>query len=210
MDGRGVIDQVQKLLESRVGRVIVGLTGPPGTGKSTFARTLLDAFATTAAGVPMDGFHLSNAQLERLGRRTRKGAPDTFDTEGYVTTMRRVAASHHARDVYVPDFDRRLDDPVAAALVVPAEARLVVTEGNYLGMRTGGWTGVRGLLDRLYYLDCPGDVRRGRLLDRHVAGGRSWDEAVAWVSDVDESNARLVATTESRCDETVLVGVDPI
>jgi pantothenate kinase len=102
--------------------------------------------------------------------------------------------------VYVPEFDRRVDEPVAAGLVVPAAARVVVTEGNYLGLGGDGWAPVRGILQRLYYVDCPEDVRRERLVQRHMAGGRSREEAQAWVDTVDEPNARLIATTRYRCD----------
>ena len=200
---KSVVDELRQLLAERRGRVIVGVTGPPGSGKSTFARELLEVFSADAAYVPMDGFHLANAQLERLGRRERKGAPDTFDVDGFVTTLRRVVASYQARDVYVPAFDRAIEEPVAAGLVVSRDARLVVTEGNYLACSTDGWASVRGLLDRLYYLDCPPGVRRSRLIERHVAGGRSPDGAAAYVDAVDEPNAALIASTETSCDRTV-------
>lgn len=189
-----------RALLQRSGRVLIGITGPPGAGKSFFAQRLVDALGSLAAYVPMDGFHLSNAQLVRLGRRERKGAVDTFDVGGYVATLQRVADAYDAADVYVPDFDRRLEEPVAAGLVVPATARVVVTEGNYLGLDADGWAPVRDVLTRLYYVDCPADVRRERLVQRHRAGGRSLDDARAWVDTVDEPNARLIATTRGRCD----------
>jgi pantothenate kinase len=191
---------IRTLLEASP-RVLIGITGPPGAGKSYFATALVeDLRPELAAYVPMDGFHLSNAQLVRLGRRERKGAVDTFDVGGYVATLDRAAHAYATADVYVPDFDRRLDEPVAAGLVVPAAARVVVTEGNYLGLDVDGWTQVRGTLARLYYVDCPDSVRRERLVQRHMAGGRSLAAAQAWVDTVDEPNARLIATTRDRCD----------
>ncbi|BBZ27653.1 nucleoside/nucleotide kinase family protein [Mycolicibacterium madagascariense] len=198
-----VTAEVTERLERSANRLIVGITGPPGTGKSTFAQFLLRTIGSTAAFVPMDGFHLSNRQLERLGRRDRKGAPDTFDVDGYLATLRRAAAAD--RDVYVPDFDRRLDEPVAAGLVVPAEARLVITEGNYLALADGAWGSVRGEIDRLYYLGGPPEVRRERLIARHVAGGRTPCDAAKWVDVVDQPNADLIAGTESCCDVTLYV-----
>jgi pantothenate kinase len=198
-------DEIRQLLADRPGRVVVGFTGPPGVGKSTFARRLLDDFGPSAALLPMDGFHLSSAQLDRLGRRHRKGAPDTFDVDGYVAALRRTRDAYRRGDVYVPAFDRAIEEPVAAGLVVPRDARLVLTEGNYLALADGGWSAVRGLLDRLYYLDCPRDVRRSRLIARHVAGGRGRDGAEAWVDSVDEHNADIIAATEMNCDATLSV-----
>jgi pantothenate kinase len=194
---RSIGADIRTLLESTA-RVIVGVTGPPGAGKSYLATALVGD--TGAEYLPMDGFHLSNAQLDRLGRRGRKGAVDTFDVGGYVAILDRVAGGYGAADVYVPDFDRCRDEPVAAGLVIPAAARVVVTEGNYLGLPTGGWAPVREKLARLYYVDCPTAVRRERLVQRHMAGGRSRHDAQAWVDTVDEPNAWLIATTRDRCD----------
>lgn len=199
-------DDVARLLDARSGRVVVGLTGPPGVGKSTAAALLVDEFNSTqrdfAALLPMDGFHLSNAQLARLGRKGRKGAPDTFDAAGFLVSLTRVRDAYQTADVYVPQFDRTLEESIAAGLVVPASARLVVTEGNYLALPANGFSGARELIDRLYYLSGDGDVRRKRLLARHIAGGRSLIAAERWVRAVDEPNARLIAETEERCDRT--------
>jgi pantothenate kinase len=177
-------------------RVIVGITGPPGVGKSTAARRLVDALGAPASYLPMDGFHLATPQLERLGRRDRRGAPDTFDVDGYAATLVRVAAGYGVHDVYVPDFDRAVGEPVAAALVVPSQAQIVVTEGNYLAL----WEDVRHRLDRIYYLDADPDLRRSRLIARHVAGGRSEADARRWADAVDGANADRIAATRDRCD----------
>lgn len=194
--------EIAGLLDAAPGRVLVGITGPPGAGKSTVALALLDR-VEGASYVPMDGFHLSNAVLDALGRRDRKGAIDTFDAAGYVATLRRIAEEHGRGDVYVPAFDRSLDEPVAAGHVVPAASRLVLTEGNYLALPDGDWAGVRPLLDRLYYVDCPAPVRRVRLVQRHIDGGRTPQAAHAWVDTVDEPNARLIETSKARCDLVV-------
>ncbi|CAN5485165.1 nucleoside/nucleotide kinase family protein [soil metagenome] len=191
-----VVEDLAPVLAEGAARALVGITGPPGVGKSTFAEALADRLG--AACVPMDGFHLSNSQLDRLGRRIRKGAMDTFDVDGYVALLERIATA--VGDVYVPGFDRALEEPVAATHVVPADARAVITEGNYLGVDAPGWRAVRPLLHRLYYLDAPPELRRERLVARHIAGGRVPGDARTWVDEVDEPNAALIARSRVRCD----------
>ncbi|AQT82945.1 nucleoside/nucleotide kinase family protein [Mycolicibacterium litorale] len=194
-----MVADVSARLEAAPRRLVIGLVGAPGAGKSTLAHTLVGSIEG-ASYLPMDGFHLSNAALDRLGRRDRKGAVDTFDAAGYVATLHRVVDDYGRRDVYVPAFDRGIDEPVAAGHVVPANSRLVVTEGNYLGLPEGDWADVRPLLDRLYYVDCPAEIRRARLVRRHIDGGRTPEDAAAWADGVDEPNARLIAATRQFCD----------
>lgn len=177
-------------------RVVVGLFGAPGSGKSTIADNLvrrLDAeHPGIAAYVPMDGFHLSNAQLDRLGLRGRKGALETFDAHGYRALIERIG-SDPGHDVYVPDYSRVLHEPVAAGLVVPAGARIVLTEGNYLGLDRPPWDGVRELLAELWQVRVDEALLRDRLVARHQQGGMGPDEALAWFEQVDLPNARRIA-----------------
>lgn len=188
-------------------RTLLGLAGAPAAGKSTLARAIVDGVnarlgADTAAYVPMDGFHLSNAQLDRLGLRDRKGAPDTFDVDGYLQLLRRLR-SWHGRPVYAPDFARELDEPVAAGIVVLPDVRLVVTEGNYLADNAPGWNEVRDLLDELWFVDVPASVREERLLARHVAGGRTEAEARAFIAASERPNAARAEATSSACRRVV-------
>lgn len=124
---------------------MVGLCGPPGAGKSRAAALLV--YALRCAGVstgqvPMDGYHLSNRQLDTFGARDRKGAPDTFDVAGFRDMLSRVRQCR-GETIYAPDFSRPLDEPIAAVHAVPADARVIVTEGNYLMFETGGWEHIR-------------------------------------------------------------------
>ena len=189
--------RAQALLD-RGGRVLLGLVGPPGAGKSTLAAALLAAFADVAQVVPMDGYHLANAELDRLGRRGRKGAPDTFDGAGYVALLRRLRAQGAGETVYAPEFRREIEEPIAGAIPVFPATRLVITEGNYLLLDDGPWADVAGLLHETWYVDIPDALRVGRLTDRHVQFGRSADAAAAWVAATDEPNARLIESTRDR------------
>lgn len=207
-----LVDDVVALVPGVPGRrAVLGLAGAPAAGKSTLARRLVAGVnerlgADTAAYVPMDGFHLSNAQLDRLGLRGRKGAPETFDVDGYVHLLRRLREEPSRRPVYAPDFDRRLEEPVAAGLVVPPQARLVVTEGNYLADDGAGWDQVRSLLDQLWYVDTPRPVRERRLLRRHVRGGRTESEARAFIAASERPNARRVERGRERAHRVVVPG----
>ncbi|MER6115284.1 nucleoside/nucleotide kinase family protein [Streptomyces sp. NPDC001743] len=184
-------------------RRILGIAGPPGAGKSTLAEQLVGVLGPLAVLVPMDGFHLAQAELERLGRAERKGAPDTFDAAGYVALLRRLRAPEPGTVVYAPSFDRSLEEPVAGALPVPPDVPLVVTEGNYLLYGEGAWAPVRGLLDEAWFLELDADVRVRRLVDRHVRFGKERAYAERWVAGSDEANARLVAAGRDRADLVV-------
>lgn len=188
-------------------RVVVGIAGPPGSGKSTVATGLVAALrsaGTAAVGVPMDGFHLAGAELVRLGRQDRKGAPDTFDAAGYVHLLRRlISPGRPGETVYAPTFDRDLEEAVAGAIAVEPDVEVVVTEGNYLLLDDGPWAAVRSLLTETWYLDVPDDVRVERLVTRHAGHGRTPEQARAWTLGPDQANADLVAATRARADGVV-------
>ena len=189
------------------GRRLLGLVGAPGAGKSSVAAALAAALPGSAV-VPMDGFHLANEELERLGRRGRKGAPDTFDAAGYVALLRRLREPG-GETVYAPRFDRSLETSVGSALPVGPEVGLIITEGNYL-LLDGAWAGVRAALDAVWYLDPPDGIRLDRLVSRHEAFGKAPEEARRWVEAVDQPNAARIAASRERANLIVrLVGPLP-
>lgn len=173
---------------------LLGLAGAPGVGKSTLAAAL------GLPIVPMDGFHYADVELARRGLLERKGAPETFDAEGYAALLRRVRTRE--ADVVAPMFERDLEQPVAGAIAVPA-AGTVVTEGNYLLLDEPRWRAVREEIDVVWHLEVDDDVRVERLVARHVAFGKSLGAAREWVARVDEANARLVEAARSRADLVV-------
>lgn len=187
-------------------RVLIGIAGPPGSGKSALAEAVtarLGGFPTVAH-VPMDGFHLADVELERLGRADRKGAPDTFDLAGYAALLARIAAGEA---VWAPAFERLLEQPIAQAVPVPADARIVISEGNYLLLPQ--WQAVRRHFDEVWYCRLDEHVRLARLVARHVQFGKTPDEAQRWVHRSDQRNAQLVAATEPDADLVVdLNGVE--
>jgi pantothenate kinase len=187
-------------------RLLLGLAGPPGVGKSKLAAALTAAYdgAEGAEGaavvVGMDGFHLRQERLERLGLAHVKGAPETFDADAFVALLRRLRDAD--RPVAVPVFDRAAEEPVDRAVTVAPAHRLVLVEGNYL-LLDGPWAPVREVLDEVWHLHLPDDVRVPGLVARHVAHGRAPEAAREWVRRSDEANARLVAAAAGRADAVV-------
>jgi pantothenate kinase len=150
----------------------------------------------------MDGYHLSNAVLQELGRADRKGAPDTFDVAGFASLLQRIRNEKSA-DVYYPVFDRSIEESIAAQGVVTKETKVVIVEGNYLLHDSGGWEEIAELLDELWFIDVDDEKRLERLIARHIAYGKSPADAQSWSRGSDEVNARTIATGRSRAHAVI-------
>lgn len=197
VDARDLPARARELMGE--GRKVVGVVGAPGSGKSTLAERVATALGDDAVVVPMDGFHLTDEELRRLGRLDRKGAPDTFDVGGFVDALRRVRRET-GRTIYLPEFDRSAELSVAGAIAVRPRHRLVVTEGNYLLLQAPGWEDVRPLLDEVWYVEADEATRVARLIQRHVRHGKQPEAAERWATTTDQVNAELVALSRSRAD----------
>ena len=187
-------------------RRLLGIVGKPGAGKSTLAAAVVQALGPDAVLVPMDGFHLAQVELDRLGARDRKGAIDTFDAGGLVSLLRRLYAADEPV-VYAPAFHREIEEPVAGSIPVPRSVPLVVVEGNYLLADDGAWAKVAGLLAESWYVELDEPTRMERLVARHIRFGRDRAAAEAHALGSDQRNAELIATTRDRADVVVRLPV---
>ncbi len=193
----GALVERARALAAAGERRILGIAGPPGGGKSTVARAIVAELGERARLVPMDGFHLAQAELVRLGRRDRMGAPDTFDSSGYAALLERLRGDEPV--VYAPEFRREIEEPIAGSIAVPSHVPLVVTEGNYLLL----WEAIPPLLDETWYVQTDEELRVQRLIQRHIQFGKTAEYARAWVMRSDERNAELVAATAAAADVLV-------
>ncbi|MCG7371507.1 nucleoside/nucleotide kinase family protein [Pseudomonas luteola] len=192
-----IIERAEALLQQG-GRRLLGIAGPPGAGKSTVADLLAAELGTRALVVPMDGFHLANRELARLGRAERKGAPDTFDVYGYRALLKRLRHQQADETVYAPSFHRDIEEAIAGSIPVSSEVSLIISEGNYLLLDEGPWQPVAELFDECWYVAVDPDERRTRLIERHMHFGRSREAAQAWVEQTDEPNALRIDQYKDR------------
>lgn len=200
------IETITRHLTSRLSRgerCLVGIAGAPGAGKSTFVTELAARFNPVPPIVGMDGFHLAHEHLETVGLVHRKGAHYTFDAWGYLTTLRRISKQGPDEVVYAPQFDRSIEDSIAAAVPVAISDRLVLTEGNYLLIDQTPWNQIRRYLSLSIYLDLDEEVRVERLIKRHVEFGKTLEHATRHVHESDQLNAHLVAGSRQYADFVV-------
>ena len=200
-------DSIHELRETQ-SRVLVAVAGAPASGKSTLAEEAakrLRLQRCPAEVVPMDGFHLDNAILEARGLKPRKGAPETFDSHGFVFTIQRLREN---KEVIVSRFDRQRDIAIAGAVAVPADCPVVIVEGNYLLFDEYPWAQLAPLWDLTAYLDVPMADLRSRLIQRWLNHGLSRTAATKRAEGNDIPNAQrvidralpadLILTNESR------------
>lgn len=192
------LNRAKELASDSDKRIIIGIIGKPGAGKSTLSSHLMKNLPKeTTALVPMDGYHLSNLQLKKLGRADRKGAPDTFDATGFVNLLKRISTDT-SNDIYFPIFHREIEESIAAEGVVTKETKFVITEGNYLLHNQDGWQEVAPVLTESWYVQVDDKLRLERLVNRHIKYGKEPKFAHDWAHGTDERNAQLVEGTKPR------------
>lgn len=201
----GARDRIFELKETSKPRVLIGVVGKPGAGKSTLTEKLKELLPANETRVlSQDGYHLSNSQLQVLGRANRKGAPDTFDPRSFTELLKRVAQDS-LNNIYFPIFHREIEESIAAEGVITPETKIVLVEGNYLLLDSHGWEGVATYLDEVWYLKIDDELRLKRLVARHIEFGKEPDFAHAWAHGTDEVNARIIEATSGRADAFLLI-----
>lgn len=194
------LSRIKDLALKHSGRFIIGIVGKPGAGKSTLTSHLIENLPKDSVSlVPMDGYHLSNLQLKNLGLSDRKGAFNTFDSNGYVSLLKRINTETD-QDIYYPVFHREIEESYAADGVVLANTKIVLTEGNYLLFDKAGWEKVATELTEIWYININDDVRIDRLVKRHEFYGKDQESALNWATGSDEINAKIVESTASKAD----------
>lgn len=191
-------------------RIAIGLTGGPGTGKSTLAAELVAMLNAvrpgSAALVPMDGFHMKHAKLEAMGQTDYKGAPHTFEGADFVNFLHHLKGA--ATAVSGPGYSRKIEDTVDNAFTIQPEVRVLVVEGNYLLLTDGPWAGVKPLLDYAIFIDVPRELVKARLLRRHGEEGLFTEERNrAHIERNDLPNYDLVSLSQDRADVVITMDV---
>jgi len=201
------LDSIEKLAQDLLAktrnqgdsRYMLGVTGPPGAGKSTVAQRLHDELLNkhnfASSVVPMDGYHMSNETLSSLGLLHLKGIAETFDAGGFVSLVKRLR-ERFEQTVDFPTFDRSIESTVENGGSVPVGTKLVIVEGNYLLSEVEPWHQLRCLFDQVWYVDEPEEVLLPRLLQRHMDGGKTADQAKEKVDSTDLPNAIKIASTK--------------
>ncbi|KAF2490858.1 phosphoribulokinase/uridine kinase [Lophium mytilinum] len=208
-------------------RHLIAISGIPGSGKTTLAATCASALNALhhraspgasaggddiAAFIPMDGYHLSRAQLSAMPdpatAHARRGAAFTFDGDSFLALVKKLREPLCPESVtlYAPSFDHAVKDPVEDDIPIGPHVRLVLFEGNYLSLGKGPWKEAAELMDELWFVEVEEEVARRRLVARHVKAGiaRDEEEARRRVDENDLVNGREIVEGRVEVSEVVV------
>ncbi len=189
-------------------RLILGIVGYPGAGKSTLAHALESEInsllsAESCVVVPMDGFHYSNEKLAELNLLPLKGIPATFDSSEFISLLTRLRDK--SRTIFAPKFDRSIEASIENAIEILPTHQILIVEGNYLLLDDQPWNQARELLDQVWFIDTDFDAIYPRLVERHMSGGKTAEEARVKVESTDMPNARLIEKSKANADRIVRI-----
>lgn len=202
-------------------RLMIAISGIPGSGKSTFAKVLTTRMNLTCSSstervavcVPMDGFHFTRAQLDAFPNpqiaHARRGAPFTFDAQSLfhlVKALRQPLLSSTS-PIYAPSFSHIIKDPINDDIAISPKARIIIFEGNYLTLDFELWRDIADLFDERWFLKIDFDVAKSRLISRHLAAGivKSKDDAIKRVLENDLVNGKEILEHQYRVDEVLII-----
>ncbi|MDH3243015.1 MAG: hypothetical protein OEM26_00240 [Saprospiraceae bacterium] len=196
-----LLQRFHALNENR--RFLVGLIGPPGSGKSYWAEELIrqirmDLGSDAADGLGMDGYHMHNDQLIQKGLYPFKGSHFTFEAARFVQKVKELMPLD--RKVSVPIYDRSLHNPTPNGKLISRSSRIVVLEGNYLLTRISPWDQIRNMLDYSVYIEVQEDIQYERLMERHTLTGKSTEEARYKIIRTDWPNSELIVQSRDLAD----------
>lgn len=202
------VGRVCELIKNKMregGRTIIGIAGPPASGKSTLAESVVqklnqksDQTFPKAVLLPMDGYHLDNRLLESRGLLARKGAPETFNTRGFCDAVKRLRSAK--RETFHPKFDRQMDLSIAQSIVIHPDTPIIVVEGNYLLLKSEPWASLEDVFDATVFV-CPShDAIQDRLKQRWIKHGLDPDAALLRATGNDLPNAELVMRESRAAD----------
>ncbi|KAF1849765.1 P-loop containing nucleoside triphosphate hydrolase protein [Cucurbitaria berberidis CBS 394.84] len=190
-------DKYQDVSASK--RILIAVSGIPGSGKTTLAAIVSTRLnqkhaqrspgtansSPLSAFIPMDGYHLSRAQLDAMpdpdSAHARRGAVFTFDGDSFLSLVKKLRQPicPETHTLYAPSFDHAIKDPVQNDIAIAPSVRVVIFEGNYCSLNKKPWKDAAELMDELWFVDVDFDVARKRLIYRHVQSGIAKDEEEA-------------------------------
>jgi pantothenate kinase len=200
---------------TRPKRFLIGIGGPPGSGKSVLAEQLHWIItnghfhpAAKSCALPMDGFHYPNHYLQNHTRKLSdgteiplsavKGQPDTIDVKLFRHHLEQLLTRPDSMPW--PGYSRFVHDVIPNRHHVERAVNLVIVEGNYVLVNRGPFAGIPKVFDLKIYVEAPGPKVVANLVERHMRGGKTLEQAKDWVRRIDLPNARIAESTKASAD----------